>query len=93
MCLFRNGAAARPGLEEGLASLRNLHQSLTKWDPQVKTLLGDESQEWREWGRECCAVGSSEIKLTGLFLHLCDYFVFFRLAQQSWEEDSEGVGC
>lgn len=49
VCLFWNGKAARPGLEEGLTLLRNPHQSLTKWDPQGKALLGDESREWREW--------------------------------------------
>lgn len=63
--MFWNGAAARPGLEEGLALLRNVHPSLTKWDSQVKALLGDESREWREWGgsalqRELICLGATE---------------------------------
>lgn len=50
MCLFWNGEAARPGLEKRLALLRDPHPSLSKWDPWVKALLGDESREWAVGG-------------------------------------------
>lgn len=52
--MFWDGEAARPGLEERLALLRNPHQSLSKWDPWEQALLRDGSREWRE----CYAVDS-----------------------------------
>lgn len=75
-----SGMAKQPG-QERLALLRNPHQSLSKWDLWLKSLLGDESREWKEWWREYCAVGSESAlgPKTASFLSL-QYIVLAVLA-------------